>query len=79
MSLSFLAIGAIVLFQRQGPPADGQIAVSAVSFVLALAVIAIGRGRARRMPASPRAAVLLVGSATLGLAALVLTLIAVSD
>jgi len=70
-AISFLVAGALPLFGR-GPLTDGRIVLPVVGALLAILVVWLGRRRARRFTAVPKAEVILVGCATAGLAALIL-------
>ena len=81
----FLFCGVLLLLRHSGPLAAGRAAVGIATLVLALAVVVLGRTRARRIRTpqlaagrltvgSPRTEVLLVGLATAALATAVVVL-----
>ena len=70
-ALSFLVAGALPLFGK-GALDDGRIILPAVGALLAILVVWLGRRRARRFMAVPKAEVVLLGWATVGFAVLIL-------
>jgi LPXTG-motif cell wall-anchored protein len=69
-AFSFLIVGALSLL-GQGPLDAGQTVLPVVGAALAMLAVWLGRRRARRMTAAPRAEVVLLGWATAGFAAVI--------
>ena len=82
-AIGFLAIGAIVLFRHSGPLAEGRTALAVLSLGLALVVFRVGQTRGRQVTGSQvvrpaNTAVLVIGTATAGLAIAIIAAVAVS-
>jgi hypothetical protein len=68
-----------VLFRHNGPLAPGRTVVAVLSLLIALIVVAAGQLRARQMMAGAWPAVLVLGTATVTLAAVITALLAFSE